>query len=277
MLANATITAKAPRTVALAAASGAAALAPVAVAQPVLPDYTLATFDGSSGAVTNPYFALPVGQLSIYSGEVNDGFERIHSQVTADTVDILGINARVVIDREWIDGVLQEVTKDWYAQDTAGNVWYLGEDVTNFEYDASGALTGTNKDGSWIADGSTNFPGVVMWNDPMIGDEYYQEFAPGVALDFAVVNSLTDTVDIDFGSFMDVLNTGEGNLIDGPEIAEFKLYAMGPGLLLIQELDDVGQVEYELELRSQQVVPAPGALAALGLAGMALGARRRRG
>lgn len=255
--------------------AGLACITGVAGAQPVLPDYTQFTFDNTSATVTNSRFALTPGWLSIYGGDVDDVYEYIKSQVTDDTVNILGIDCRVVIDREWEDGLLTEITHDWFAQDTAGNVWYLGEDVINFNYDDNGVFIDTDDDGSWIADGVTNFPGVVMWDDPMVGDEYYQEFAPGVALDFAHVNSLDDTVDTGFGSFIDVLNTGEGNLIDGPEIAENKLYAEGPGLVLIQELDKNGDVEFEIELLHQLFVPAPAAAGLFALGTLVLTQRKR--
>ena len=44
---------------------------------------------------------------------------------------------------------LVEDTFDWYSQDTDGNVWFLGEFSTAFEYDDDGNLIGTNHDGSW--------------------------------------------------------------------------------------------------------------------------------
>ena len=34
---------------------------------------------------------------------------------------------------------------DYYAQDTAGNVWCFGEDVTNYRYDDAGNLIGAKK------------------------------------------------------------------------------------------------------------------------------------
>jgi hypothetical protein len=42
----------------------------------------------------------------------------------------MGINCVVVQDKVWLDGKLEELTYDWYAQDDSGNVWYFGEDVT---------------------------------------------------------------------------------------------------------------------------------------------------
>jgi hypothetical protein len=44
-----------------------------------------------------------------------------------------GVEARVIRDTASEKGVPVEVTDDWFAQDNAGNIWYLGEYVTNYE------------------------------------------------------------------------------------------------------------------------------------------------
>ena len=45
----------------------------------------------------------------------------------------MGISAFVVRDTVELDGELVEDTYDWFAQDDEGNVWYLGEDVKDYE------------------------------------------------------------------------------------------------------------------------------------------------
>ena len=50
-------------------------------------------------------------------------------QVTHRTKRIQGVRATVVHDRVFIHGAVVEDTLDYYAQDKAGNVWYLGEDT----------------------------------------------------------------------------------------------------------------------------------------------------
>ena len=54
--------------------------------------------------------------------------------VTTETKEIAnGITARVVRDTVMEDGEIVEDTFDWYAQDSEGNIWYLGEDTAEFE------------------------------------------------------------------------------------------------------------------------------------------------
>lgn len=257
------------------AACVAGALAGGAAAQPRLPDFNAATFGPDSASGGNSFFSLDPGRRSRYEGDIDGETEHINVFTTFETKTILGIETRVVRDRAYIDGILVEVADDWYARDTDGNVWYFGEHVVNYRYDDMGNFIGIDHNGSWIADGTTNKPGVIMWTAPVVGDVYFQEFAPGVALDFARVDSLTAVVDIDFGHFVNVLDTGEGNLFDGPGIAEHKLYAPGVGLVQIQELDDAGNPEFFVNLIDQRTIPGPGAAILLGLAG-ANALRRRR-
>ncbi len=252
-------------------------LASAVNADPVLHDYTQATFGPNSADITNPLTGFGTQTLSIFEGEVEDGVERIEVLSTTSTIEILGVQNRVVEDRAYIDGVLVEVALDWYAQDTDGNVWYFGEDVVNYNYDDDGNFLGTDTEGSWIADGVTSLPGILMRAAPLTGDAYFQEWAPGVAFDFAEVQGQTTVINIDLGTFDNVLTTGEGNLFDEPdgEIVELKHYAHGTGLVLIQEFDDDGNVAYEIPLISQTVVPEPGS-AVLLLAGAVWLVRRRR-
>ena len=44
-----------------------------------------------------------------------------------------GIVARVVHDAVTEDGEPVEITDDYYAQDSKGNIWYLGEDTAEYE------------------------------------------------------------------------------------------------------------------------------------------------
>lgn len=248
-----------------------------APADPVLHDWTEAVFGPNSADITNPFVAFQTNTLSIFEGEVDDGVERIEVLSTTSTINILGVENRVVEDRAYIDGVIVEIALDWYAQDVEGNVWYFGEDVINFNYDDDGNLESTDNEGAWIADGVTSLPGILMRDAPLVGDEYFQEWAPGVAFDFAEIQSRSMTVDIDLGTFDNVLTTGEGNLFDEPdgEIVELKHYALGTGLVLIQEFDDDGNVEFEVPLISQSTVPEPGSIALLGMASVVVLRRRR--
>src|SRR5918998_1022699 len=85
-------------------------------------------------SIDNPYWPMAPGDRWVYR-ETDEGTElRVEVTVTDETKSIAnGVEARVVHDVVTEDGQPIEVTDDWYAQDRAGNVWYLGEDTAEYE------------------------------------------------------------------------------------------------------------------------------------------------
>jgi len=92
--------------------------------------------------VDNPLFPLQPGRTFVYAG-VKDGQNAIDIFAPSSrTKRIDGVTTRVVEDRLYLDGVLEERTSDYYAQDRCGNVWYFGEDTA--ELDENGADEGSS-------------------------------------------------------------------------------------------------------------------------------------
>ena len=172
----------------------------------ILPNIKDATFTDPSN-VDNRFFPLPPGTINSYGVEIVDPetgeeeSERNDHFATFETKTIAGIEAVVVRDTAYEDGVLVEDTLDWYAQDDDGNVWYMGEISTNYTYDDEGEFTGTDFDGSWQAGVDGACPGWIMRANPMPGDSYFQEFYPGVAVDEGKVIARGLSVETEFGSF----------------------------------------------------------------------------
>jgi len=252
--------------------------ASVSSAAPVLPDFSAVTFIPGA-PIDNPYFPLMPGTVYTYVGQRDqDGSFATELNtvfVTSQTKNILGVPSRTVRDTVLVDGVLTEDTLDQFAQDTAGNVWYMGEFSTEFQYDDNGNLIGTSHEGSWEAGVSGALPGFAMEAAPAVGDSYYQEFSPGVAEDRAEVISLAADVSIDLGDFTDVLQTLETTALE-PDAQEYKFYAPGIGLILVEELGPNDEPAFVSELVSVEVIPEPMSvsLAAIGLAGVAWIRRR---
>jgi hypothetical protein len=102
-----------------------------------LPPFNAADFSDSS-TIDNEYFPLPAGTITSFSGEILDPetgegeTERNDLFATYDTKTIEGVEALVIRDTAYDNGVLIENTLDWYAQDDFGNVWYLGEIAINY-------------------------------------------------------------------------------------------------------------------------------------------------
>jgi hypothetical protein len=150
--------------------------------------------------IDNPFLPLEPGYRWVYESAGVDP-ETVTVTVTEDTKVVQGVTTTVVHDvvRD-AEGTLVEDTFDWFAQDTAGNVWYFGEDTT--EYDDRGRA---DDSGSWEAGVDGAQAGVAMLAAPRVGDGYQQESYPGEAEDRAEVLSLEESVNVAFGSFTDVL------------------------------------------------------------------------
>jgi hypothetical protein len=181
--------------------------------------------DDFVAGIDNPYLPLAPGNRWVYrSGGLDQ--ERTTVTVTGDTREVQGVTTTVVHDvvRD-SDGEVVEDTFDWFAQDTAGNVWYFGEDTT--EYDDHGR---PDHSGSWEAGVDGARAGLVMPAQPRVGDGYQQESLPGVAEDRGEVLSLDESVNVPFGSYIDVLQTEDTTPLE-PGLVERKYYAPGVGLV----------------------------------------------
>ncbi len=146
--------------------------------QPYQPTIDAANF---VDVVDNPFFPLVPGTVYTFEGSG----EHVVVTVTHDTKEILGITTTVVHDQVTVDGAVTEDTTDWYAQDAAGNVWYMGEQTAEYE---NGVVTST--EGTWEAGVDGAQPGIVMLADPQVGDTYRQEWYEGQAEDLAKVFAL---------------------------------------------------------------------------------------
>ncbi len=183
-----------------------------------------------STRIDNPYWPMRPGSRWVYRETDSDGArQKVVVTVTKRTKLIAnGVTARVVHDVVTEKGVPVEVTDDWYAQDRAGNIWYLGEDTTEYEDGKP-----VNKHGSFEAGVDGAQAGVVMPARPKRGMRYRQEYRRGEAEDRARIFSLTEQAEVPFGHFAKgrVLMTRDVNPLE-PKILEYKFYARGVGPVL---------------------------------------------
>ena len=178
-----------------------------------------------ASSVDNPYFPLVPGTVLSYF----DGIEAEQVVVERGTKKILGVATTIVHDQVFVDGLLTEDTFDWYAQDLEGNVWYFGEDTKELDH---GVVVST--EGSWEAGVNGATAGIIMLADPQVGNRYYQEFAPKVAVDLAKVISLDGSACVPYGTpdfcSDQLLVTRETSQLD-PAVVENKYYASGIGFI----------------------------------------------
>jgi hypothetical protein len=263
----------------LAPALAAALLALPAAAVPTLPDFGSASFVPGA-AVDHPYFPLLDTMTRLYKGVDDEGdVERFELTVVGAGPQIMGVQTTARRDRAFKNGRIDEDTFDYYAQDSAGNVWYMGEDVTNYRYDDDGNLIGTDHASAWRAGVNGALPGHAMPGLLAIGQNYYQEFAAADdALDNGTTTAIGITQHLAVGSFRDVVQVLELNELD-PDAREYKYYARGFGLIRAEEgLDeDFMNPELTADFIGVAAVPEPANWALMGLGIATLLAVRRRG
>jgi len=172
---------------------------------------------GFSANVTNPWFPLTPGTVYTYQG-VKDGKPSRELLTVTNRVKIIhGKPCRVVDDRLFAGGELVERTSDWYSQDSAGNVWYFGEDTAELE---GGKVT--TREGSWQAGVDGARGGILMPARPRPGQTGTQEYYRGHAEDhFRVVGYLgRNAVLIEESTPLE------------PGVLDHKLYVRGTGTVL---------------------------------------------
>ncbi len=181
-----------------------------------------------STTIDNPYWPMTPGDRRVFRETDPEGTElRVVVTVTNETKEIAnGITARVVHDVVSENGEPVEVTDDWYAQDSAGNVWYLGEATAEYK---NGRVTTTA--GSFEAGVDGAEAGILMPATPQVGQVYRQEYYADEAEDAGEVFSLDERVEVPFGSYTGVLMTKDTTPIK-PAILEYKFYVKNVGPVL---------------------------------------------
>jgi hypothetical protein len=186
--------------------------------------------------IDNPYWPMSQGSKWVYSETDTKGTnQKVVVEVTDETKMIAnGIEARVVRDTVTENGAPVEITDDWYAQDKAGNVWYLGEYVTNYK---NGKVV--DHGGSFEAGVDGAQPGIAMPANPDLS--YRQEYYKGEAEDKAAVITIgEERVQVPLGYFEKGVLMTRDLVPTEPKVQELKFYAPNIGPLLSVHTDGDG-------------------------------------
>jgi hypothetical protein len=178
--------------------------------------------------IDNPWWPMTPGSRWVYRETDTEGAnQRVVVTVTDRTKTIAnGVEARVVHDVVTEDGEFVEVTDDWYAQDGDGNIWYLGEDTTEYENGKPVSQAGSFEAG---VDGAE--AGIIMPAQPEPGMTYRQEYYKGEAEDMGAIVSLEQQAEVPAGHYQPTLMTNDTNPLE-PKVNEFKFFARGVGPVL---------------------------------------------
>ena len=186
-------------------------------------DLTMPTFSDPTN-VTNPLFPVSLQGSVLMLGHVDGKPFRTEVTLLPETriIEWEGQRVETLVSQynAYLDGRIEEVAYDYYAQADDGSVWYFGEDVFDFR---DGAIVVT--EGTWLA-GRDGPAAMIMPGDPQVGDVYRTENAPGFVFEEVTVRSVDEQLDgpmgpIDGGLLADELHS------DGT--TEQKIFAPGYG------------------------------------------------
>ncbi|MDJ0842172.1 MAG: hypothetical protein QNK37_37070 [Acidobacteriota bacterium] len=186
----------------------------------------------------NPYFLLEPGWWVALEGQEADDegeLETIRMEITVldETQMVNGVLTRVVEEREWVDGELAEVSRNFHAIClTTGDVFYFGEEVEDYE---DGVLVGS--EGEWLAGEDGAMPGIIMPGSILIGARYMQEIAPeDDAMDRGEIIDIID-VTLAGQEFEDVVVIRDTSALEPEDEGDIKYFAPGIGQIKDAELE----------------------------------------
>ncbi len=172
----------------------------------------------------NPFFILEPGYCLTLEGKEGRKTVRNVISVLSDTEAVDGVTTRVVEERESMDGQLVEVSRNFFAiSSRTKDVYYFGEDVDIYR---DGKVVA--HEGAWRSGVSGARYGLMMPGVPALGQKYYQEYAPGTAMDRAKNVSVTEALETPAGRFANCLKVEETTPLE-PGVS-LKVYAPGIGL-----------------------------------------------
>ena len=178
--------------------------------------------DELSSVGRNPHFILEPGYYLV----LENGVEQITITVLNSTKKVGDVETRVVEERETKSGKLVEVSRNYFAISKRTNsVYYFGEEVDIYENEKV-----VGHSGAWLAGANGAKFGLMMPGIILLRSRYYQEIAPGVAMDRAEVVSMAETVATPAGQFSNCLKVEETTPLE-PGVKEYKYYAAGIGLI----------------------------------------------
>jgi hypothetical protein len=190
-------------------------------------DYDPSNFD-SSTRIDNEWFPLLPGTEYTWKGHATEDGRRINRTVVFTVTDLTkvidGVRTVVAWDRDYNEGVKQEIEIAFFAQDNQGNVWHFGQYPE--EYQGRRIV----KTPAWIAGVHDARPGISMKADPRLGTpSYAQGWGPEVNwTDRARTYAVDRKTCVPFDCYDDVLVIDEFNR-DEPGAHQLKYYAPGVG------------------------------------------------
>jgi hypothetical protein len=169
----------------------------------------------------NAYIPMQPGRVL----KLRNGSDTLTVTILTGTQRVGGVTVGILEERETKDGQLVEISRNFLATDkNTGDVYYFGEDVDNYR---DGRIV--SHESSWRAgEGGARF-GLMIPATPAVGQRFYQEIAPQVAMDRVEVVSVDETVKTPAGTFEGCVHLRETTPLEGD--VSHKYYAPGVGII----------------------------------------------
>jgi hypothetical protein len=207
------------------------------------PCNTAAQFDPANfpdpPKIDNHWNPLTPGMQFTLAGEADRGGgllpHNVVSTVTDLTKMINGVRTVVILENDVNEGVLQEAELRFEAQDSAGNLWNLGEYPEEYEDGKFSAAPDV-----WLAGLAKAEAGNSMLGDPQLGTpEYLQGWSPDIEfLDCAKVSKLEQRTCVPVGCYENVMIIDERSPLDPDSGHQLKYHAPGVGNVRVGFVDD---------------------------------------
>ena len=170
----------------------------------------------------NTYFILEPGYTLVLEG----GDLQMIVTVLNETRMVDGVETRVVEERETKGGKLTEVSRNYFAiNKRTKDVFYFGEDVDIYKDDKV-----VSHDGAWLSGVNGAKFGLMMPGQVSLNARFYNEIAPGVAMDRVEIVSISETVKTPAGEYTNCVKVKETTPLQ-PFVTDYKYYAPGIGMV----------------------------------------------
>jgi hypothetical protein len=176
---------------------------------------------------TNPYLTMQPGRVL----RLKSGIDTLTITILPDTQEIDGVTTGVLEERETKNGKLVEVSRNFFATDkNTGDVYYFGEDVDNYK---DGKII--SHESAWRAGVKGARFGLMIPAKPIVGQAFYQEIAPRIAMDRVEVVSTDETIMTPAGTFDHCVHLRETTPLERD--VSHKYYAAGIGMIKDDEFE----------------------------------------
>jgi hypothetical protein len=189
--------------------------------------------------IDNRWNPLVPGTQFTLNGVADRGGGLLPHEVITTVTDLTkvvnGVRAVVILEKDVNEGELQEAELNFQAQDSAGNMWNLGEYPEEYENGKFHAAPDV-----WIAGLAEAAPGNSMIGNPQLGTpEYLQGWAPEIEfLDCAKVSEMQQRTCVPAGCYENVMITDERSPLEPESGYQRKYYAPEVGNVQVTAVND---------------------------------------